>query len=151
MASAEPLTTDESRTTLRQRRRIREATPLLPCAFERIEKGVRHGAPPNGAVTRGATGLCRIGGDSSGEWLYCRLIDISMLGLGIYLQHPDPVGLVGRHTTVQVPPFNDAVSFRLEGAIDPPRVGAAKGPSESASDRRALECGAVHGGRPDDG
>jgi hypothetical protein len=65
----------------------------------------------------GRSGLCRVGSDPGDEWLHCRLIDISMLGLAINVQHPSPTALLGRHVIVEVSPFDDSVVFRLEGSI----------------------------------
>jgi hypothetical protein len=65
----------------------------------------------------GRSGLCRIESNPGVEWLHCRLIDVSMHGLGIYVQHPSPPALIGRDVTVDVSPFEDSVNFRLEGSI----------------------------------
>jgi hypothetical protein len=65
----------------------------------------------------GRGGLCRVGTDPEEEWLHCRLLDISMRGLAIYLQHPSPSALIGQHVIVEVSPFDDSVLFRLEGSI----------------------------------
>ena len=40
-----------------------------------------------------------------------------MLGFRIYVQHPYPAALLGRHVTVDVSPFEDWVNFRFEGTI----------------------------------
>jgi hypothetical protein len=61
--------------------------------------------------------LCRVASDPGDEWLHCRLIDISMLGLAIYIQRPSPTALLGQHVIVEVSPFDNAVVFRLEGSI----------------------------------
>src|ERR1700691_1261924 len=58
----------------------------------------------------GWDGVCRIEGEP-GEW-QCRVVDISMLGVGVTLQHPSPSELAGRRISVDVP----AVA-RLEGEI----------------------------------
>jgi hypothetical protein len=70
-----------------------------------------------GRLPVGRSGLCRIESHPGDEWLQCRLIDVSMLGLGIDVQHTAPTALAGRHVTVQVSPFEDSVNFRLEGSI----------------------------------
>lgn len=58
----------------------------------------------------GWDGVCRIEGEP-GEW-QCRVVDISMLGIGVSLRHPSPSELAGRRISVDVP----AVA-RLEGEI----------------------------------
>jgi hypothetical protein len=75
----------------------------------------------------GRSGLCRIESHTGDEWLQCRLIDVSMLGLGIDVQHTAPTALTGRHVTVQVSPFEDSVNFRLEGSICEARPMTAEG------------------------
>jgi PilZ domain len=58
----------------------------------------------------GWDGVCTIEGES-GEW-QCRVVDISILGIGVTFKHPSPSQLAGRRISVNVP----AVA-RLEGAI----------------------------------
>ena len=58
----------------------------------------------------GWDGICRIQGES--EERQCRVVDISMLGLGITLRHPEPAELAGRGISIDVP----AVA-QLEGEI----------------------------------
>jgi len=65
----------------------------------------------------GRRGFCRIDSDPRDEWLHCRLVDVSMLGLGIDVQHPAPTASIGRRITVEILPFGDSVNFRLEGSI----------------------------------
>ena len=60
-------------------------------------------------------GICHIEGESPDEWPECRVVDISMLGIGITLDCPSPCHLVGRHILVDVPAGE--VSIRLEGKI----------------------------------
>ena len=60
-------------------------------------------------------GICHIEGESPDEWPECRVVDISMLGIGIMLNCPSPCQLVGRHILVDVPAGE--VSIRLEGKI----------------------------------
>ena len=50
-------------------------------------------------------------------WRECRVIDISMLGLGITFDHPDPDDLSGRLISVNLPGDASAVNVRLEGEI----------------------------------
>ena len=50
----------------------------------------------------GWPGMCNITGDS-GEWHKCRVVDISMLGTALALEHPSPLTLVGRRVSVYVP------------------------------------------------
>jgi hypothetical protein len=58
----------------------------------------------------GWDGVCRIEGEP-GEWP-CRVEDISMLGIGVTLNHPSPAQLAGRRISIDVP----AVA-QLEGHI----------------------------------
>jgi PilZ domain len=62
----------------------------------------------------GWDGVCQIEGEFTAR---CRIIDISMLGVGITLDHPSPQSLVGRHISVQVPAAGDSASIQLEGRI----------------------------------
>ncbi len=62
-------------------------------------------------------GNCRVEGESSAGWRECRVIDISMFGIGITLHHPVPSQLVGRRIAIDVPAVGDSVSIRLEGEI----------------------------------
>ena len=50
-------------------------------------------------------------------WRDCEVIDISMFGLGITLQHPQPWELVDRRILVDITSIGDAMSVRLEGEI----------------------------------
>jgi hypothetical protein len=58
----------------------------------------------------GWDGVCRIEGET-GDWP-CRVEDISMLGIGVTLNHPSPAQLAGRRISIDVP----AVA-QLEGEI----------------------------------
>ena len=62
----------------------------------------------------GWDGVCRIEGEFATR---CRVVDISMLGVGITTDHPSPYALVGRHIAVDVPAVGDSGSIRLEGKI----------------------------------
>jgi len=62
----------------------------------------------------GWDGVCQIEGEFASR---CRIIDISMLGVGITLDHPSPYALVGRHISVDVPGVGESASIRLEGKI----------------------------------
>jgi hypothetical protein len=50
-------------------------------------------------------------------WRECRVIDISMLGVGITLRHRQESDLIGRNISVELPATNDSVSVRLEGVV----------------------------------
>jgi PilZ domain len=65
----------------------------------------------------GWDGLCHIEGELANHWRECRVIDISMLGLGISFKHSSPSALVGCRISVDVPAIGDSVSIRLEGEI----------------------------------
>jgi hypothetical protein len=63
----------------------------------------------------GWDGVCQIEGEFAAR---CRVIDISMLGLGISLEHPAPTELAGRRISVDVPTvIGDSFMMRLEGKI----------------------------------
>jgi hypothetical protein len=60
-------------------------------------------------------GVCQIEGELAAR---CRVIDISMLGLSITLEHPSPAQLAGLRIYVDVPTvIGDSFSLRLEGKI----------------------------------
>lgn len=64
----------------------------------------------------GWSGTCVV--DSDPEQAHeCRVVDISMLGLGVVFQHPSPSGLVGRRISVEVSAVDDRVNIRLEGVV----------------------------------
>jgi hypothetical protein len=46
-------------------------------------------------------GICHIEDEPTGR--RCRVVDISMLGLGVTLEHPSPAELAGRAIAVDVP------------------------------------------------
>ena len=100
-----------------------------------------HGLPENVRIEGGSTtrfrrrvprqptvwdGICHIEGESPDEWPECRVVDISMLGIGITLNCPSQCPLVGRHILVDVPAGE--VSIRLEGNITNSRLIAADPP-----------------------
>ena len=62
----------------------------------------------------GWDGVCQIEGEFAAR---CRVIDISMLGVGVTLDHPSPYALVGRRVSVEVPAVGDSASVRLEGKV----------------------------------
>jgi hypothetical protein len=65
----------------------------------------------------GWAGLCHIDGEPEDALRECRVLDISELGLGILLEHPEGVRLVGRRISVESPTANASVSIRLEGDV----------------------------------
>ena len=56
-------------------------------------------------------------GDSAAVSRACLIIDISMLGLGMTLQHASPCELLGRRISIDVPAVGDSFSMRLEGVV----------------------------------
>jgi len=63
----------------------------------------------------GWDGVCQIEGEFAAK---CRVIDISMLGVGITLEHPSPTELAGRRISVGVPTvMGDSFRIRLDGKI----------------------------------
>ncbi len=84
--------------------------------------GVREGSvlPYRRRVPRqpaGWDGTCHIDGETDSRWRRCRVVDISMLGLGVTFDHGSPFLLVGHHIFVDVPAVGESVSIRLEGEI----------------------------------
>ena len=65
----------------------------------------------------GWSGTCVMEGEPDAERRDCRVIDISMLGLGLILQHPSPSSLVGGRVSVEVSAVDDRVNIRLEGIV----------------------------------
>ena len=63
----------------------------------------------------GWAGICVIESDPDAEGRECRVIDISMLGLGLVFVHPSPSELVGERISVEVSAVEDRVNIRLEG------------------------------------
>jgi len=65
----------------------------------------------------GWRGLCLVEGETATGWHDCRVIDISMLGLGITLHYPALAELMGRGLSVEVPALNETIKIRFEGKI----------------------------------
>lgn len=59
----------------------------------------------------------QLAGEQTAGWRDCRVVDISMLGLGITFDHPDPSELAGRLISVNLPGDGSCVNVRLEGQI----------------------------------
>jgi hypothetical protein len=59
----------------------------------------------------------RLAGEHAAEWRDCRVVDISMLGLGITFDHPNPSELAGHLVSVNLPGHGSCVNVRLEGEI----------------------------------
>jgi hypothetical protein len=73
----------------------------------------RRGVPRHPALW---DGTCSIERESTGPQ-GCRVIDISIFGLGITLKHPSPSELVGRRISVEIPMADDSVSIYTAGTI----------------------------------
>jgi hypothetical protein len=56
-------------------------------------------------------------GEPASGWRDCRVVDISMLGLGIMFEPPNPAALSGRIVSVDLPGERSCVNVRLEGEI----------------------------------
>ncbi len=65
----------------------------------------------------GWSGTCLMDGEPETERRECRVVDISMLGLGLVFQHPSPSDLVGGRVGVEVSAVEDRVNIRLEGIV----------------------------------
>jgi hypothetical protein len=64
----------------------------------------------------GWDGICIIA-EESAEWRQCRVVDISMLGLGLTLEHPSPSALLGRRISIYVPAVDHSVNIQLDGEV----------------------------------
>ena len=65
----------------------------------------------------GWNGSCHIEGEGASGWRDCRVVDISVFGAGIRMQHLRPSELVGRRISVELPAVGESVNLRLEGEI----------------------------------
>lgn len=65
----------------------------------------------------GWSGTCLMEGELESARRECRVVDISMLGLGLVFEHPSPSRLVDRHVSVEVSAVDDRVNIRLEGIV----------------------------------
>jgi hypothetical protein len=115
--------------------RLRHLRDVIDQHAEAIDEAApsrRQLLPENDAVQRGSVmhmrrrvprqpagwnGSCHIEGESTETRRECRVIDISMLGLGITLNHPNTSEVLGRHISVDVAAVGDSVSIRLEGVV----------------------------------
>jgi hypothetical protein len=59
----------------------------------------------------------RLAEESALGWRECRVVDISMLGMGITLARPESADLLGRLVSVNLPGPASSVNVRLEGQI----------------------------------
>jgi hypothetical protein len=73
----------------------------------------RRGVPRHPALW---DGTCSIERESNGPRV-CRVIDISIFGLGITLRHPSPSQLVGRRISVEIPMADNSASIYTAGTI----------------------------------
>ena len=80
---------------------------------ESLPANHRRGVPRHPALW---DGTCSIESESTGP-RGCRVIDISIFGLGITLKHPSPSQLVGRRISVEIPTADNAVSIYTAGTI----------------------------------
>lgn len=121
---------DEGDEMVAQLRDLRDVIDHHAEAIEDLTPTSTHGLPENVRIEGGSTvrfrrrvprqptgwdGICHIEGEPADEWPACRVVDISMLGIGITLNCPSPCQSVGRHILVDVPAGE--VSIRLEGKI----------------------------------
>jgi hypothetical protein len=59
----------------------------------------------------------QLAGEPGSGWRDCRVVDISMFGLGIMFDHPNPAELSGRLISVNLPGDGSCVNVHLEGEI----------------------------------
>ena len=67
--------------------------------------------------TAGWSGFCHIEGEGAAGWRDCRVLDISLGGFSVRMQHSRPSDLMGRRVSVEAPAVGDAVNLRFEGEI----------------------------------
>jgi hypothetical protein len=65
----------------------------------------------------GWSGTCLMDGEPDTVRRECRVMDISMLGLGLVFEHPSPSTLAGGRISVEVSAVDDRVNIRLEGIV----------------------------------
>lgn len=65
----------------------------------------------------GWNGFCHIEDEGATGWRDCRVVDISMLGVGIRMQHFRPSELIGRRISIELPVVGDSINIRLEGVV----------------------------------
>jgi hypothetical protein len=65
----------------------------------------------------GWSGTCVVESEPDAHERACRVVDISMLGLGLVFEHPSPSGLVGSRISVEVSAVDERVNIRLEGVV----------------------------------
>jgi hypothetical protein len=65
----------------------------------------------------GWSGTCTVDDEPDSNGQPCRVVDISMLGLGLVFQHTSPSSLVGRRISVEVSAVEHRVNIRLEGIV----------------------------------
>jgi len=65
----------------------------------------------------GWSGTCVMDSEADTMQRECRVVDISMLGLGLVFRHPSPSNIVGRRISVEVSAVDDRVIIRLEGIV----------------------------------
>jgi hypothetical protein len=67
--------------------------------------------------TAGWSGFCHLEGEGASGWRDCRVVDISMLGVGIRMHCARPAELIGRRVSVDLPAVGDSVNIRFEGVV----------------------------------
>jgi|HubBroStandDraft_6_1064221.scaffolds.fasta_scaffold362730_3 hypothetical protein len=77
--------------------------------MENRRRAVRHMA--------GWNGFCHVEGEGASGWRDCRVVDISMLGVGIRMQYLRASELVGRRVSIELPAVGDSINIRLEGVV----------------------------------
>jgi hypothetical protein len=65
----------------------------------------------------GWSGTYVMDGEPDSEQRDCKVVDISMLGLGLMFEDPSPFNLIGRRISVEVTAVDDRVNIRLEGVV----------------------------------
>ena len=63
-------------------------------------------------------GKCLLQEEPAAAWVECRVLDISVIGVGIEVTGAMPRDLIGRHVTIEVnPPVGTSVMLRMLGEV----------------------------------
>jgi hypothetical protein len=67
-------------------------------------------------------GSCQVEGDPSDQWRECGVFDLSTVGVGMDLRHPEASDLVGRRISVRLP-VGASIDMTLTGEVRNAKAG----------------------------
>ncbi len=67
-------------------------------------------------------GSCHVEGDPSDQWRECGVFDLSLVGIGMDLRHPEGSDLVGRRISVRLP-VGASIDMTLTGEVRNAKAG----------------------------